>query len=134
MKPRGWSATDVGQKRDHNEDSFLCSDELGLYAVADGMGGHLGGEQASRMAIEVLEREMSARLLPTADGPQSASVAEAMREATVLASRMASATLAGRGPSAPGKSRAAISRSSTSIAIRLACSPPKCPPMPSATA
>src|SRR5512135_3040396 len=87
MKPRGWSATDVGQKRDHNEDSFLCSDQLGLYAVADGMGGHLGGEQASRMAIEVLEREMAARLRPGVDGPRSASVAEAMREATTLASQ-----------------------------------------------
>ncbi len=87
MKPRGWSATDVGQKRDHNEDSYLCSDELGLYAVADGMGGHLGGDEASRMAVEVLEREMRARLVPAANGPRSASVAEAMHEATVLASR-----------------------------------------------
>jgi serine/threonine protein phosphatase PrpC len=87
MRPRGWSTTDVGMKRDHNEDSFLCNDALGLYAVADGMGGHLGGEQASRMAIEVLEREMAARLLPGNDGLRSASVAEAMREATTLASR-----------------------------------------------
>jgi len=50
MKPRGWAVTDVGRKREHNEDSFLCSDELQLYAVADGMGGHLGGERASHMA------------------------------------------------------------------------------------
>jgi serine/threonine protein phosphatase PrpC len=64
MKPRGWSATDVGLKRDHNEDSFLCNDVLGLYAVADGMGGHLGGERASRMAVDVLEKEMIERLAP----------------------------------------------------------------------
>jgi serine/threonine protein phosphatase PrpC len=81
MKPRGWSATDVGQKREHNEDSLLCNDALGLYAVADGMGGHQGGEQASRMAVEVLEREMAARLA------SPALVAEAMREATILASQ-----------------------------------------------
>jgi len=81
MKPRGWSATDVGQKREHNEDSLLCNDALGLYAVADGMGGHQGGEQASRMAVEVLEREMTARLATPAP------VAEAMREATILASQ-----------------------------------------------
>jgi serine/threonine protein phosphatase PrpC len=58
MKIKGWAVTDVGRKRDHNEDSFLCSDELHLYAVADGMGGHLGGERASRMAVEILEREV----------------------------------------------------------------------------
>jgi serine/threonine protein phosphatase PrpC len=86
MKPRGWSATDVGLKRDHNEDSFLCNDALGLYAVADGMGGHLGGEQASHMAVEVLEKEMAARL-SRSNGAAPVNVAEAMREATLLASR-----------------------------------------------
>jgi protein phosphatase len=58
MRITGWAATDVGRKRNHNEDSFLCNNELSLYAVADGMGGHLGGERASRMAVEILEREI----------------------------------------------------------------------------
>lgn len=58
MRTRGWATTDVGRRRTHNEDSLLCDDGLALYAVADGMGGHLGGERASRMAVEVLEREM----------------------------------------------------------------------------
>jgi serine/threonine protein phosphatase PrpC len=48
----------VGRKRHHNEDSLLCNNELSLFAVADGMGGHLGGERASRMAVEILEREI----------------------------------------------------------------------------
>ncbi|MCG5056192.1 MAG: Stp1/IreP family PP2C-type Ser/Thr phosphatase [Myxococcales bacterium] len=59
FKAQGWALTDVGQKRDHNEDSYLCNDEIALYAVADGMGGHLGGEKASRMAVDVLEQEIS---------------------------------------------------------------------------
>jgi protein phosphatase len=58
MRITGWAATDVGRKRNHNEDSFLCNNDLSLYAVADGMGGHLGGERASRMAVEILEREI----------------------------------------------------------------------------
>src|SRR5882724_3793081 len=58
MRITGWGASDVGRKRHHNEDSLLCNNELGLFAVADGMGGHLGGERASRMAVEILEREI----------------------------------------------------------------------------
>lgn len=87
MKPRGYCATDVGLKRDHNEDSFLCNDELGLYAVADGMGGHLGGERASRMAVDLLEKEMDERLAAARAAGQRNGVAEAMREATTVASR-----------------------------------------------
>ena len=87
MKSCGWSATDVGLKRDHNEDSYLCNDNLGLYAVADGMGGHLGGELASRMAVEVLEREMTLRLAAAAGGANPGAVSQAMQEATSLAAR-----------------------------------------------
>lgn len=95
VRPRGWATTDVGRARDHNEDSFLCNDELGLYAVADGMGGHLGGERASRMAVEILEREISTRLgeglrqanaaAPPAEGPHPAALA--LKEATALTAR-----------------------------------------------
>ena len=50
--------TDVGRKRNHNEDSFLIDEELQLFVVADGMGGHAGGGTASRIAVETIDREL----------------------------------------------------------------------------
>ncbi len=50
--------TDVGRKRSHNEDSYLIDDEIHLYVVADGMGGHAGGGTASRIAVETIDREL----------------------------------------------------------------------------
>ncbi len=52
--------TDVGRKRNHNEDSFLVDEQLQLYVVADGMGGHAGGGTASRIAVETIDAEMRA--------------------------------------------------------------------------
>ncbi|WP_437894313.1 PP2C family protein-serine/threonine phosphatase [Sorangium sp. So ce124] len=47
--------SDVGRRRSHNEDSFAALPCLGLFMVADGLGGNAAGEVASRMAIEVVK-------------------------------------------------------------------------------
>jgi PPM family protein phosphatase len=63
--------TDVGRQRELNEDRFhyrvvQASDEdpIGLFVVADGMGGHLAGEVASHWAVETLKRELSPLFRP----------------------------------------------------------------------
>ncbi|HBF35048.1 TPA: Stp1/IreP family PP2C-type Ser/Thr phosphatase [Candidatus Sumerlaeota bacterium] len=48
--------TDKGLRRPGNEDSLVCRDDLGLYMVADGMGGHAAGEVASGTAVEVVTK------------------------------------------------------------------------------
>lgn len=48
--------TSSGRKRDHNEDALLCNPSLGLWAIADGMGGHQNGEIASVLALAALEQ------------------------------------------------------------------------------
>jgi protein phosphatase len=50
----GYALTDLGRKRACNEDAFFIDDALGLYVVADGMGGHAAGEVASREAVDTL--------------------------------------------------------------------------------
>jgi protein phosphatase len=49
-----FGATDPGRRRKHNEDAFARDDALGLFAVADGVGGHAKGEVASQEAIDQL--------------------------------------------------------------------------------
>src|SRR5438045_8659414 len=57
-KFRSAARTDTGMKREHNEDSWLVNEDLGLYIVCDGMGGHAAGETASRLAVQTVEREL----------------------------------------------------------------------------
>ena len=108
-KFRSAARTDIGMKRDHNEDSFLVNEDIGLYVVCDGMGGHAGGETASRLAVQTIEKELiSAKL--RIDDPFSAKaslpespLAGALREAVegacaaVFRSSRAHPELAGMG-------------------------------------
>lgn len=54
--------TDVGNRREKNEDSYIINTEHNLYVVADGMGGHLGGEIASKLAVATIEKVLTSVL------------------------------------------------------------------------
>ena len=59
MKLSTFGHSDIGRVRPENEDSYLCNDGLGIYAVADGIGGLPSGGQASQLAIAALQKIVS---------------------------------------------------------------------------
>jgi len=58
VKPNSFGLTHVGMRRSHNEDSIFLFDDIGLYIVADGMGGHAMGEVASALAVQTISEEL----------------------------------------------------------------------------
>ena len=52
--------TNVGRKRNHNEDNFAIMADFGLFLVADGMGGHAAGEVASKLALDSMHEFFAA--------------------------------------------------------------------------
>ena len=54
--------TDVGKIRENNEDSFYINNRFGIYIIADGIGGHKGGEIASKIATEYFGKKVSNEL------------------------------------------------------------------------
>jgi serine/threonine protein phosphatase PrpC len=73
--------SDIGKIRKANEDSFLINEPIGLYVVADGMGGHRGGGMASRMAVEAIDAYMRAAAEETPASKEMAA-AEGVDEAS----------------------------------------------------
>ncbi|MEK6627831.1 MAG: Stp1/IreP family PP2C-type Ser/Thr phosphatase [Bdellovibrionota bacterium] len=59
MRMQTWGLSDKGLKRSGNQDSFLIDDRLGVFIVADGVGGHFGGEVASALAVETVREVVS---------------------------------------------------------------------------
>lgn len=55
MQIKVWAQTDTGLKRESNQDTFLIDEGLKLFIVADGMGGHKGGEVASAIAVKTVQ-------------------------------------------------------------------------------
>ncbi|MBI3180088.1 MAG: Stp1/IreP family PP2C-type Ser/Thr phosphatase [Deltaproteobacteria bacterium] len=82
--------SDVGRVREHNEDSHLIVHELGLFVVADGMGGHLGGQAASSLAVKTVGESVEktrdairdgAQVMPLEGSPVPRILADAVRAA-----------------------------------------------------
>ena len=69
--------TDTGLIRERNEDSYLVDTSRGLFAVCDGMGGHRGGDVASRTAVQAIK----AHVLNTSTGNPIEVLTEAIQKA-----------------------------------------------------
>ena len=80
-----YGLSDVGQNREHNEDSISWDIDLGLIMLADGMGGHNAGEVASEMAVTAIRDALLDVLTPDMLETRMIKCDEAVREAVIYA-------------------------------------------------
>jgi len=89
MRITSCGITDVGLKRGHNEDNFLINEELNLFVVADGMGGHAGGEYASAICVNTVEEIVTTMELHGENPGEGEDPVEIARERLSYAIRLA---------------------------------------------
>ncbi len=105
LEVRAVGLSDVGMRRERNEDSMLIDGELGLFVVADGMGGALAGDQASQLCAKTIREVVTAQryiVKELAENPspdRRAEVTKLVEEAIVTAS----ARIFDEGQSTPSK-------------------------------
>jgi PPM family protein phosphatase len=93
FKLDSFGATDIGGRCQNNQDSLFFDDEIRLYVVADGMGGHNAGEVASRIAVEMISgfvrrsREQERMTWPYGIDPLISYNGNSLRTAIMLANK-----------------------------------------------
>src|SRR5258706_14648675 len=76
---RSFGGSDVGRRRQVNEDAYLADDPLGLWVVADGMGGHAAGEVASQESVDTIFGMVKRGKRPLGEGDPEPAIRAAVR-------------------------------------------------------